>query len=138
MSAAFLVSLASVAALRAPLPRAPAPRCTMSEPSGEPTSTKQLYAHIDYVLRRARERSPMGARYAKSIGNRWLEMAPEDLVEATLVSGATVLQSADEGFEILREGARARRGAWPRCRPKSHNPVGAPRVSCAQRRKARR
>lgn len=30
-------------------------------------------------------------------------MEPEALVEATLVSGATVLQDFDEGFEILRE-----------------------------------
>ena len=46
----------------------------------------------------------------------WLEMEPAALVEATLVSGATVLENFDEGFEILREGATERRASsYMRC-----------------------
>lgn len=69
-----------------------------------PTSYRHLYDKIDATLRRARTKeSGAGAHFARSLGNRWTEMQPEKLVEATLVAGATVLEDFDEGFEILRE-----------------------------------
>ena len=61
---------------------------------------------VDAVLRRARKRpdaSPIAARTARSLGNRWAEIDPAELVEATLVSGTLLLNDFDEGLAILSE-----------------------------------
>ena len=94
--------LTALAALGSTL-RVPPVRCSAA---ANGPSKKALYAQIDSVLRRAREKEGadrMSAQVARSLGNRWLEMEPEDLVEATLVSGNLVLQGFDEGLAILCE-----------------------------------
>ena len=59
---------------------------------GGPPSTQRLYEKIDATLRRARnQEGGTGARFARSLGNRWTEMEPDKLVEATLVAGKAVL-----------------------------------------------
>ena len=71
---------------------------------GGPPSTQRLYEKIDATLRRARnQEGGTGARFARSLGNRWTEMEPDKLVEATLVAGKAVLEDFNEGFELLSE-----------------------------------
>ena len=100
MRAALLLTLASVATAL----RVPPPRCCAAAAA----STKQLYSQIDSALRRARSKAGssgngLAASTAKSLGNRWMDLAPAELVEATLVSGGLILDSFDEGLAILQE-----------------------------------
>ena len=73
---------------------------------GAAGDTRPLYSKIDTVLRRARKNDDsnrLGGSIARNLGLRWLEMAPADLVEATLVAGNVVLDGFDEGLDILIE-----------------------------------
>ena len=68
-------------------------------------SQKVLYSKIEAVIKRAKmdELRPLGARTARALSQRWLELSSGELVEATFVSGALVLRDFDEGLEILLE-----------------------------------
>ena len=91
----FLLPLAAASYFRAP-----APRLSAAAPS-----TKQLYSQIDAVLRRNQKEGgqPLSVSTARALGKQWMDMPPADLVEATLVSGAVLLDSFDEGLAILLE-----------------------------------
>ena len=66
---------------------------------------KGLYSKIERVLTRAKRNGSLAlnARTARALSQRWLELSPSELVEATFVSGALILEGFDEGFEILLE-----------------------------------
>ena len=87
--------------------RAPPIRCCATGPA----STKELYSKIDGIIRRARSKTDdrLASSMSRALGNRWLEMEPEKLVEATVVSGTVLLDSFDDGLDLLieaEEGAR--------------------------------
>ena len=81
--------------------RAPPIRCCATGPA----STKELYSKIDGIIRRARSKTDdrLAASISRALGNRWLEMEPEKLVEATVVSGTVLLDSFDDGLDLLIE-----------------------------------
>ena len=66
---------------------------------------KGLYNKIEVALKRAkRDDAPaISMRTARALSQRWLEISPADLVEATFVSGALILDGFDEGLAILLE-----------------------------------
>ena len=83
---------------RLPARRAVAPQlCAVDQ--------KGLYSKIERVLTRAKRNGSLAlnARTARALSQRWLELSPSELVEATFVSGALILEGFDEGFEILLE-----------------------------------
>ena len=101
LSLVFVLSPPSIAKSyleRLPARRAVAPQlCAVDQ--------KGLYSKIERVLTRAkRDGAPaLNARTARALSQRWLELSPAALVEATFVSGALILEGFDEGFEILLE-----------------------------------
>lgn len=62
-----------------------------------------VYSRLDQLVRRARTRSVGGLaeRAANSITGQWLSTPPSRLAEAVLVSGRLLLDSFDEGLELL-------------------------------------
>merc|ERR1719262_827463 len=84
--------------------RAPPPRLSATGDVGA-ASTKRLYSQIDGIIRRARTKTDnrLSLSMASALGNRWLEMEPEKLVEATVVSGKVLLDSFDDGLALLLE-----------------------------------
>ncbi len=83
---------------------APVPRCPAVSMGAAADSTVHLYSLLESKLRRARETaSPRAQSFAHSLSQRWLSMSPAELVEATLVSGTTMLEGFDEGLELLFE-----------------------------------
>jgi len=62
-----------------------------------------VYSRLDTLVRRARDRSNggIGKRVANSITGQWLNKPASRLVEAVLVSGRLILDSFDEGLELL-------------------------------------
>eukprot|EP00966_Prymnesium_polylepis_P000197 4326-Prymnesium_polylepis.1 len=99
----MLLSLASplLLAVAPPLAWAPQRARPLSMVAADPS---QLYGKLDAVLRRARGRAAEGglvARASRCVSGAWTESPPERLVETTLVSGKLLLESFDEGLELL-------------------------------------
>ena len=95
--AAFMVTLVSPS-LR--LPAIPV-RSRLLSMSEAPAASKEAYAMLDALLKRAEQGVGRGSAQARALRNRWLDLSATELVESALILGVSIGIDFDRGLELL-------------------------------------
>ena len=100
----MLPALACMATLVSPslrLRAIPARSRLLAMSEAPAASSKEAYAMLDALLKRAEQGVGRGAAQARALRNRWLDLTTTELVESALILGASIGIDFDRGLELL-------------------------------------
>ena len=95
--AAFMVTLVSPSLRLRAIPV----RSRLLSMSEAPAASKEAYAMLDTLLKRAEQGVGRGSAQARALRNRWLDLSATELVESALILGVSIGIDFDRGLELL-------------------------------------
>ena len=95
--AAFMATLVSPSLRLRAMPA----RSRLLAMSESPAASKEAYAMLDVLLKRAEQGVGRGSAQARALRNRWLDLTATELVESALILGVSIGIDFDRGLELL-------------------------------------